>query len=203
MVRRSIEITRALLCVSLVAVATGCSSLDSFVAEGFKPVSGKAATVESFWFKQVQFVPDPLNQGMPTPAISGFVFFYPAQPTHSGTSTAAKPAQSVAVEGDLIVEMYDDTMRASGQQPKPLDRIVFPAAVLATRQQVDPNLGLGYSISFPWSSYNRDVKQVHFVIRFEPADGGAPLMSSSSIVHLEHGSAPRAASAIPAKISQP
>jgi hypothetical protein len=189
---RRVQVALAALAATI-ALSTGCAGLDNFVANGFQESPPRAGSVESFWLKQVQYIPDPYNKGTPVPAVVGFVTFFPerANPSPLAKKPPVKPTESMAVEGTLVLELYDDTAANDGQSPKPLARTTYPAKVLPTRLERDQNFGLGYAVAIPWGTHSRDVKQVHVVVHFEPESGGAGLTASSTPMILEHGSPPR------------
>lgn len=178
----------ALQCALLVAFfACGCRGVGKYLdfTTGADPV--KPQVVKAFWLKQVQFAPDSNHKGAPTPLLGGNAYFYPADKVvESDGRPTVQTSQSMSVDGELIVEVYDCTSRGESKEPKPLARTAYPREVLAAAKKHDPLLGLGYSIAVPLGEYDRDVTKVQFRVIFKPADGG-PELTAIETVPLEHG----------------
>lgn len=190
MVHSAKQLRRTALVAGL-ALVVGCTSVDGFFGAARKETGPRPVLVQAMWLKQVQYLPDPTKQGEPAPALVGMVYFFPEDKIGgSDDKPAPSSSQSIPADGKLIVDLYDDTPRASGKETKSLERTTYPAEVLAKLKQRDPLLGIGYTVAVPWGTYSRDIKQVHFAIRFEPTDGSMPLSASSSVVTLDHGNPP-------------
>jgi hypothetical protein len=184
MVRNSNALKISGLILAVCIAGSGCVGLRGRVSSNQKDGATGPAQIQSVWLKQVQFLPDTQNQGSPSPALVGSVYFYPADVAASHNDVNAKKAESTTADGQLVIEVYDVS---AGGEPKPLATTTYPAEVLATRKQQDPLLGSGYSVAVPLGSYSKEVTRVQIALRFEPAKGGQALMCRNEPMTLDAG----------------
>jgi hypothetical protein len=157
----------------------GCLGVDTRSLFSSKPETPPPAThMEVMWYKQVRYIPDPTKGGAMAAAVAGRMYLF------KGEQLGAP----VAGDGNVTVEIYDDSKPDGRAGTKPTETTTFPKAVLAKLLQKDLLGGDGgYTLLIP---YPPDLTQVHITVRFEQTHGGTPLFTSSASMSLERGAQP-------------
>lgn len=169
--------TRLVAPLALLAFC-GCVLPHNFVLHGDGPAAGVPQQVVVAWSNRVTYVPDPSKGGAANPGIAGMVYLFGA--------VADVP---MIGDGSLIVDLYDDTPVGGKANSVMIERWHFdPVALkkLASRDTIGPC----YTIFLPWGSYKPDRKTVHLQVKYEPANGGSPILAPSGPLSLDHGATP-------------
>src|SRR5205085_1168078 len=82
-----------------------------------------------------------------------------------------------------------DSARTEGGASKLLEVWNLDPATLKKIEQKD-YLGTGYTMALPWSTYRKDVQQVHMAVRYEPKTG-QPIAWTGTPMTIDHGQAPQ------------
>jgi len=177
---KSLMLKLKLLGLLLAVVPTGCAlterrtpSSASSTAKIVKPPKGDGPATEILanWSKQVQVGMDPVSQS-PIPAMTGRVYFFDPSGGHP-----------IGVDGNLTVELYEHSADPYGK-PKLLETWKFDPESLKKLGRID-NLGFGYNLALPWSTYRPDITKIHMVVKLEPKNG-MPLATMSHVISLDH-----------------
>ena len=157
----------------------GCLGLEKSSWFSSKPeVPPPATHMDITWYKQVRYIPDPTRGGAMSAGIAGRMYLWGSD--HLGFPLIGN--------GNVTVELYDDSQAVSGKQATPKETTTFGKDMLPKLLQKD-TLGNGYTLLVPCP---KDMAQVHMVVRFEQGNGGAPLFASSATIALDHGNQPLA-----------
>jgi hypothetical protein len=167
------------LLTPLLLLSGGCATTDTAKAVDVPPI-GIPGQVVVTWNPQVQYLPDRLNGGRATPAISGRVYLVPG-------GTASKP---VVADGELMITMYDEHARldsAGNALPMEVWRIT-PECM--KQVQAKDFWGWGYTLDLPWiNTYRPDVGRVRLQVQYIPSKDAKdvlPLFSDNPAVTLHH-----------------
>jgi len=167
------------LLTPLLLLSGGCAATDTAKMVDVPPV-GIPGQVVVTWNPQVQYLPDRVNGGRATPAISGRVYLLPG-------GTASKP---VVADGELMVTMYDEHARldsAGNAMPMEVWRITPDCMKLV---QAKDFWGWGYTLDLPWvNTYRPDVGRVRLQVQYVPSKDAKdvlPLFSDNPSVTLHH-----------------
>lgn len=138
-----------------------------------KPPKAQGPPMEMLanWHKQVQVAMDPVSQS-PIAAITGRLYLFDATGGHP-----------IGGDGNLTVELYEHSAN-SKDKPKLLEAWRFDADALKQCAKID-NLGYGYSLALPWSTYRPEINKIHMVVKYEPKEG-TPLATMSHVISLDH-----------------
>ncbi|MCX7700907.1 MAG: hypothetical protein N2039_08520 [Gemmataceae bacterium] len=138
-----------------------------------KPPKAQGPPVEMLanWHKQIQVGMDPVSQS-PIAAITGRLYLFDATGGHP-----------IGGDGNLSVELYENSADSNGK-PKQLETWKFDSDALKQCAKID-NLGYGYSLALPWSTYRPEIQKIHMVVKFEPKEG-TPLTTMSHVISLDH-----------------
>jgi hypothetical protein len=168
--------TAALFAVLL--LNSGCLSLEKQSWNPFKPDVETAHHMDVIWYKNVRYIPDPTQGGAPRGGIAARMYLWKSK----------KSGEPILGDGQVIVEIFDETKAAGPNGFEPVERTTFPKTVLQTLLQKD-NLGGdgGYTLLIPCPP---NVTNVHFAVRYEPAKGGQVLLANSDTIRLERGDEP-------------
>ncbi len=90
---------------------------------------------------------------------------------------------SIRVEGQLVVYAYDNNGRAA-HETHPTRRFVFPAEQFV-RHESEAKAGASYSVWLPWDAVGGEQKNISLIARFEPKAG--PLVVGEQTKHLLPG----------------
>lgn len=163
--------------VAVAALAVGCTLDAEFTTAKLSdkppPPSAEICQVVAAWSNKVTYTPDPARQGVPAPGIAGRIYMFGQELGHTQTG-----------DGDLVIDLYDDTPRGGQPSSVQLEQWRFDRATLKRLIRRDM-VGWGYTIFLPWGSYRPDVSKVHLAVRYEPAKG-VPLYAPGSPLTLEH-----------------
>lgn len=121
------------------------------------------AEVATAWRNKIEYLPNPAAGGAMQPGLAGQVFLYTAE---------AKPA---VANGNLIVDLIDETPRPPGVPPLTPERWEFKKDVLKNLRTLDERFGECYVIFLPWPTYRPDVTHIRLRVRYEPEGGGFPI----------------------------
>lgn len=130
------------------------------------------AEVATAWRNKVEYLPNPAANGAMQPGLAGQLFLYTAE---------AKPALA---NGNLIVDLIDETPRPLGVPPLTPERWEFKKDVLKNLRILDERFGECYVIFLPWPTYRPDVTHVRLRVRYEPEGGGFPIYAPETLLIL-------------------
>ena len=150
------------LVLSWFLLAAGCTTTDSFVFRTNEKPMGAPCRVVVAWAPEVRFAPDPAHGGVPSPGIAGRIFLFGEEIT-----------SPFLAEGAVVIDVNDDTP-GKGNAALPLEEWRIDKDTLKRLERRDA-VGWGYTIFLPWATYKPEIKQVQMRLRFEPANGPAPL----------------------------
>jgi hypothetical protein len=159
------------------AALGGCAPLMSFVApvnEQPKP-SPDCCQAVAQWSNRVHYEPDPTNGGVPTPGIVGRFYLFDSQ-----------VKDSLVGDGSVLVSLFDDSGPTASE--KPIEIWFIDADTLQRLLRRD-TIGWGYTLFLPWTTYKREINNVHLTVRYDPKQG-SPLYTPSSPLTLEHPMTP-------------
>jgi hypothetical protein len=188
---RSLGRAAALACFAV--VGTGCFGKGNLPLVGADSSKSSAAAkqsdcIEAVWLKEVIMAPDIQRNGAPAPGLAGKLYIFGPD--------VGKPK---LVEGNVIIDLYDDTPRGENSTPRHIEQWRFEGNTLAPFLKRDL-VGDVYSLLLPWGTYSRDIRRVHFAVRYEPANA-APVTTTSGTISLEHPMVP--AGSHPAQLPPP
>jgi hypothetical protein len=163
LIRRSVAVP-----ILALALASGCVSTESFLGSKDEPPTGPVCLVTGIWNNEVAFVPDPTHNGQMTPGLVGRVYLF-------GPSMDFPRA----AEGDLVVDLYDETHVPMAGQKLPLEEWRIDKDTLQRLLRRD-RIGWGYTVFLPWGTFKREIGQIGLKMRFEPVHG-TPLYEESSL----------------------
>jgi hypothetical protein len=135
------------------------------------------------WNKNVEWGTDPVSQ-QTIAGIAGRIYLL------DETATYAIPG-----DGTLSVELYDDSGRAEGKPSKKLEVWNIDPETLKKLVKKDM-MGAGYTLSLPWSTYRKDISQIHMVVNFQPPTGAA-ITSTGAPLTVDHSQAPQITHTMP------
>jgi hypothetical protein len=169
--------TAALFAVLL--LNSGCLSLEKQSWNPFKPDFETAHHMDVIWYKNVRYIPDPTQGGAPRAGIAARMYLWHSE----------KSGEPILGDGQVIVEVYDETKPAGPKGFEPVESTTFPKSVLPALLQKDKLKGDGgYTLLIPCPP---NVTQVHFTVRYEPAAKGGPvLLANSDSIRLDRGDEP-------------
>ena len=155
--------------------APGCTLDQYWTSKDGPPKAGHPCQIVTTWMNEVQYAPDVVHDGVPTPGLVGRVYLF-------------GPAIDFPQVGDggLVVDLYNDT---AGPATQPLERWQIDPVTLQKFLKKDI-VGWGYTLFLPWPTCRPDVTKVHLTVRYDPAGGGSPLWAQTSLVTIEHPPAP-------------
>ncbi len=146
---------------ALIAAGTGCLNSKNFSAASLNPLghyfAPKPATELIAAFNpQIRHLPDATQDGAMRPGIVGQLFLL------------ASDGKYTEVNGDLVVQAVDATVRPPGQ-PKAITEVWhFDLATLKKFKTRDERFGECYALFLPWPSNWKDVTQLSLSTRYEP-----------------------------------
>ncbi len=175
---------KAIQCLALLTplllLSGGCATTDTAKIVEVPPV-GVPGQIMAMWEGTIQYVPDRVNNGRATPAISGRVYLLPG-------GTASKP---VVADGELIITMYDKRapMDTAGNQ-QPMEVWHITQDCMKQIEVKDPSWGWwGYTLNLPWiTTYRTDISQVRLQVQYVPGKDAKDKLSvfDSTMVSLHH-----------------
>jgi hypothetical protein len=165
--------------VSMLLVGNlGCQSFSSFELPSFleeKAPSGKPNEIAAMWQDGVDVQLDPNQGGLASPGFAGRVVFMEVR--------NGKPAETVAVDGTLIVKLYED--KPYQGPPTPMETWTILPEHMPGIMRRDLS-GWGYVLWLPWSSYNRNLRSARLTVEFHPKDGSRPLQGEPTKIELQN-----------------
>lgn len=152
-VRRALSRLGALALLALASMSTGCVTFPRLTWEGKPPEP--VCNLLPMWEASPREVPDSVNGGKPMLGLAGKVYLMDKDNVHS-----------LAAEGRLIVEMYDET---SGK-PVPLERWDLHPNDFRRLGKKDM-LGWTYIVFLPSQGLRPEIAQVRLRTSFHPEKG--------------------------------
>ncbi len=161
----------------LLAVLAGCPLLGGCLTlpwntEQFKETAPTARPVQIAVFPQNEVLdaPDAVHGGKLMKCIGGRYYLM-----------APGVASTVACDGQLRVELRCGDMRDPDGQPKLLEVWeTFTPELLRQMLSKDEQLGWGYSLALPWSTYNPTLHNLTLTLEFTPT-GGYPIFAHTKL----------------------
>jgi hypothetical protein len=142
-----------------------------------KPPTGIPCQVVATWKSAVEYFPDRLNNGRPTPKLEGRVYLLDN-----------RLGQPIVADGELVVSVYDELPPlAPNGDPLPLQIWTITPDRMKPIQSRDP-FGWGYTLNLPWDTYRPEIRQIRFTVQYCPpkkAKDQMPLDMDSGSVKLE------------------
>jgi hypothetical protein len=135
---------------------------------------GEPSSIVVAWDNKILFAPDTTKGGAEMPGLQGRIYLMVDE----------KKGEMVIGDGELIVDLYDNTPAKSGGQPKMLEQWRFDKATAAKLMKSD-TFGPCYNLFLPWSTYSIDIKQVNLVVRYTSGKGSA-FVSRPEAVTIDH-----------------
>jgi hypothetical protein len=166
-------------CLVLLALSSGCATTN--LANGLEPPpKGIPGQIVATWNKDVQFLPDRVNNGRMTPALTGRVYLFEVG------KIEPKP---IVADGSLFISLYDEHGRTA-PDGTPIALEVWQITPDCMKQVITKDwCGWGYTLNLPWNTYRPDVGQVRFQVRYVPpkdAKDPMPVFSDSPVLALQH-----------------
>ncbi len=154
----------ALLC------APGCTLDQYWTTKDGSPTGGAPCYVATAWLNRVQYTPDVVNDGAPTPGLVCRLYIFDESETHP-----------MVGDGSVTITLFDDT---HGPAAGPLEQWYIDPAALKKFLKKDV-VGQGYTLFLPWKSCAAEVVKTHLTVKYEPATG-TPLFGPVTPLTLEH-----------------
>ncbi len=129
------------------------------------------------WKKNVEYGTDPVSNKT-IAGIAGRVYLFDDTGTYPLTG-----------DGKISVELYDDSARAEGGASKQLEIWNLDAETLKKLVQKD-YMGAGYTLTLPWSTYRKEISQIHMVVHYEPK-AGEQITWTGTPMTVDHGQMPQ------------
>lgn len=140
----------------------GCLTLDSQRVSWFSanagPPSGEVTQVLVVWADGLVTQPDPAT-GLPVPGFAGKAYLLDA----AGSAT-------LAAQGPLVVQQYDDAQPAQQQPAVPREVWNVDEFNLKRLQKKD-GVGWGYPLFLPWTNYQVPARNVTLMVQYKPFEG--------------------------------
>jgi hypothetical protein len=136
---------------------------------GMADTAKPATTSMVLWRDRVEYLPDPTKNGAMGAGIVGQMFLYDRE------------MKFVNADGSLTIEMYDESHRIPGVEPKFLGKWTFSKDVIRQLITVDERWGKSYALFLPWPDYKADISRVRLAGRYEQ-DGGHTVYIQPSTV---------------------
>ncbi|MBL8822851.1 MAG: hypothetical protein JNJ77_09715 [Planctomycetia bacterium] len=163
------------------AMLAGCKTFSdtdfTSLWEEKKAPCGTPNELIAFWQEGVDVQLMAHQGGMPSPGFAGRVIFQQQKP--------GKPAETIAVNGTLIVRMYEDKPLQGGQL-QPLETWTILPEHLPMLMRKDLS-GWGYSLWLPWNTYNNALRSVRMTVEYQGNDGtklmGTPMQIQIQDAH--------------------
>jgi hypothetical protein len=112
------------------------------------------------WKDGIDVQLDPNQGGRPVPGFAGRLIFMRQKPN--------KPGDTVAVEGTVTIEMYDDTN--PNAPPAARETWTIKGEHLCQLVSKDTT-GWGYPVWIPWNSFDPTIRSIRLITRFTGNDG--------------------------------
>jgi hypothetical protein len=143
-----------------VAATTGCLSFDKATVSisGAAVDENKVLQVTPIWASGVVVQPDPSRRGAPTPGFAARLYCF-----------GRDQGYPVEADGSFTVYLYDDPEKAAANGTA-LEIWHLDPDTMQTLYKKDA-LGAGYNLWLPWSTFRRDLRQVCFVVHYQPKIG--------------------------------
>jgi hypothetical protein len=122
------------------------------------------------WETQVQFVPDFLHDGKPTPCLVGRLYLF-----------GPDGASTVTARGDVKVQLRVSDVVGPDGEPKLIEEWPLPDDLLQKMCSNDKWIGWGYRIVLPWATYQPGLKNLTMNVAFTAKDG-FPIYSRSKLI---------------------
>jgi hypothetical protein len=169
MLRAQLTTAALIICMSL----PGCVTLEPLVRKHDTPPTGQVTQVAVTWDKTIAFVPDFTHGGAMTPGLMCRVYLI-----------GADGAVPVAGDGNISIDLYDDTPLIAGGQSVLKEKWNLDNDTLKGCMRKDL-VGWAYTLFLPCATYSLDIKQVHLMVRYTPVHG-VPFYSPSQTMALIH-----------------
>ncbi|MCS7045888.1 MAG: hypothetical protein NZO58_05995 [Gemmataceae bacterium] len=132
--------------------------------------TGTVQQVHAAWENRIVVTQDVVNGGRPLIGIAGRIYLM------------EDFGKCVQAAGNVSVELYDATHANAQSPPKIMERFEIDKDTLKRLLQKD-DIGWGYTVFLPWSTYRPDVKRVQLQVKWQP-DSGVTLYSPPAVVVL-------------------
>lgn len=160
-----------LTCSTLLFNSLGCQSIGDLeifsLGEETAPYK-KPMELVSFWADGVEVQLDPRQGGTPMPGFSGRVIFHHLH--------ASKPAETVAVDGTLLIQLFEENSNMGSGKPLETWTILPEHLPLLMKRDMS---GWGYALWLPWTSCNPAIRSGKLIVKYTGKDGtvlqGAPM----------------------------
>jgi hypothetical protein len=164
--------------------APGCSLDQCWTTKDGPPKGGRPCTVVTAWLNRVQYTPDVVHEGVPTPGLVCRMYLFDEAETYP-----------LVGDGAVMITLFDDT---HGPAAGPLEQWYIDPVTLRKFLKKD-TVGQGYTLFLPWKSCRPEVVKVHLTCKYEPA-AGSPLFAEAQPLTLEHAPPP---AGVPVAARQP
>jgi hypothetical protein len=180
------------LALGTAVMMSGCHSVDKStdVAKLSAPSAGEATVISTFWWKEIQMLPDPgfEHKGAQGPGLVCRVVLF------------GRDMKPVTCEGNLLVELYDDQYERYPNATAPVKIEVWNIQKQHLQQQLSKDdVGWGYTLFLPTASCAQDLKvnKVHLMATFAPEHGHKLFSQSDTmrLVYPDHFQPPKASMA--------
>ena len=165
---------RQLAMLIVLSCAGGCTLDHAWTNKDATPGPGKPSQMAVAWINKVQYAPDVVHDGAPTPGLVGRLYLFDEEVKFP-----------VIGDGAVTVTLYDDT---KGPATQPLEQWYIDPVALKKFLKKD-TVGWGYTVFLPWGSCKPDVTKVHLMCKYDPASG-PPITGPVSPLALEHEKPP-------------
>lgn len=154
--------SRSVRCMILVAAcllpAAGCVTTDTSSLRLESPDKDVVCQMAVAWNNEIAYMPDPAHNGARRPGLAGRLYLF-----------GQDGKRSIAGDGSLIVDLYDDRPVGASHEPQQLEEWRLDNGTLKQMLSQDM-VGLGYNLFLPWSTYRPEVTRVHLSLRYQPAN---------------------------------
>jgi hypothetical protein len=159
----------AVFCAGL----AGCAPLAPYVTSTNELPKSSTSVCQAVaqWSNHVHYEPDPINGGVPMPGIVGRLYLFDSEIKYP-----------LVGDGGILVSLFDDS--AGKPSEKPIEVWYIDPDTLQRLARKD-FVGWGYTLFLPWSTYKREITNVHLTVRYDPKQG-SPLYTPSAPLTLEH-----------------
>jgi hypothetical protein len=132
---------------------------------------GKPTEVAALWQEGVDVQLDGQNGGRPIAGFAGRIFFTQVR--------EGQPAQTVLINGDLQIQLFDDRP-STGGPATPLETWTIKPEHQSPLVKKDIT-GWGYSVWLPWNTFSRDIRNVRMIVQYVDKDGSVIRSEPSAI----------------------
>jgi hypothetical protein len=159
--------------LALILITPGCSALDhDFSLFDESAPTGKPNHLGVIWKDGLDVQLDPNQGGRPVPGFAGRLIFMKNKPN--------KPGGTVAVDGTVTIELYDD----SNPHAPPIARETWTIQPDHLTNLISKDTtGWGYPLWIPWNTFDPTIRSIRLITRYTGKDGGN-LISEPNIIKI-------------------